>query len=152
VSEGEDRHRRSIYTFQKRTAPFAMATTFDGPTGEACLVRREVSNSPLQALTLLNDPMFVEVARTLGAAAMQAGSDDATRLADLSRRVLSRGFDADEMAALTAYPAAQRQRLAAGELDAAKLTGEAGPNAAERAAWMLVARAAMNLDEAIVKR
>ena len=152
VSKGEDRHRRSIYTFQKRTAPFAMATTFDGPTGEACLVRREVSNSPLQALTLLNDPMFVEVARTLGAAALQAGSDDATRLADLGRRLLSRGFDADETAALTAYLAAQRRRLAAGELDAAKLAGEAGPDAAERAAWMLVARAAMNLDEAIVKR
>ena len=152
VSEGEDRHRRSIYTFQKRTAPFAMATTFDGPTGEACLVRRDVSNSPLQALTLLNDPMFVEVARVLGAAAMQAGPDDATRLADLGRRLLSRRFDADETAALAAYLAAQRQRLAAGELDAAKLTGEAGPDAAERAAWMLVARAAMNLDEAIVKR
>ena len=148
VSEGEDRHRRSIYTFQKRTAPFAMATTFDGPTGEACLVRRDVSNSPLQALTLLNDPMFVEV----GAAAMQAGPDDATRLEGLGRRLLSRGFDADETAALAAYLAAQRQRLAAGELDAAKLTGEAGPDAAERAAWMLVARAAMNLDEAIVKR
>jgi hypothetical protein len=152
VSQGEDRHRRSIYTFQKRTAPFAMATTFDGPTGEACLVRREVSNSPLQALTLLNDPMFVEVARALGAAAMQAGPDDATRLEGLGRRLLSRGFDADETAALAAYLAAQRQRLAAGELDAAKLTGEAGPDAAERAAWMLVARAAMNLDEAIVKR
>jgi len=152
VSQGEDRHRRSIYTFQKRTAPFAMATTFDGPTGEACLVRRDVSNSPLQALTLLNDPMFMEVARALGAAVMQVGSDDATRLADLGRRLLSRGFDADETAALKAYLAAQRQRLAAGELDAAKLTGEAGPDVAERAAWMLVARAAMNLDEAIVKR
>jgi len=152
VSKGEDRHRRSIYTFQKRTAPFAMTTTFDGPTGEACLVRREVSNSPLQALTLLNDPMFVEVARALGAAAMQAGPDDATRLEDLGRRLLSRGFDADETAALAAYLAAQRRRLAAGELDAAKLTGEAGPDAVERAAWMLVARAAINLDEAIVKR
>ena len=152
VSKGEDRHRRSIYTFQKRTAPFAMATTFDGPTGEACLVRREVSNSPLQALTLLNDPMFVEVARALGAATMQAGPDDATRLEDLGRRLLSRGFDADETAALAAYLAAQRRRLAAGELDAEKLTGEAGPDAVERAAWMLVARAAMNLDEAIVKR
>jgi hypothetical protein len=96
--------------------------------------------------------MFVEVARALGAAAMQAGPDDATRLDGLGRRLLSRGFDADETAALAAYLAAQRQRLAAGELDAAKLTGEAGPDAAEHAAWMLVARAAMNLDEAIVKR
>ncbi|MFM7206872.1 MAG: DUF1553 domain-containing protein [Planctomycetaceae bacterium] len=158
VSEGDDRHRRSIYTFQKRTAPFAMTTTFDGPTGEACVVRREVSNSPLQALTLLNDPMFVEVARALGAAAMQAGPGDAARLADLGRRLLARPFDAEEQSALATYLAAQRRRLEAGELDAAKLVGDEGADVAdvtamtERAAWMLVARAAMNLDEAIVKR
>jgi hypothetical protein len=152
VSDGEDRHRRSIYTFQKRTAPFAMTTTFDGPTGESCLARRDVSNSPLQALTLLNDPMFVEVARALGDAARQAGPDDAARLAALGRRLLSREFDAGEQAALSGYLGAQRRRLAAGELDAVELVGGDGPDVAERAAWMLVARAAMNLDEAIVKR
>jgi len=152
VSDGEDRHRRSIYTFQKRTAPFAMTTTFDGPTGEACLVRRDVSNSPLQALTLLNDPMFIEAARALGVAVMQAGPDDATRLADLGRRLLSRGFDGEETSALAGYLAVQRQRLAAGDLDAVKLVGADSGDVAERAAWMLVARAAMNLDEAIVKR
>jgi len=152
ASSGEDRHRRSVYTFQKRTAPFAMTTTFDGPTGEACLVRRDVSNSPLQALTLLNDPMFVEVSRALGAAVMRAGGDDATRLADLARRVVSRPFDPDEQSALAAFLAEQRQRLAAGDLDAAELVGDDGPDATERAAWMLVARAVMNLDEAIVKR
>ena len=151
-SEGEDRHRRSIYTFQKRTAPFAMTVTFDGPTGEACLVRRDVSNSPLQALTLLNDPMFVEVARALGDAARQAGSGDPARLAAIGRRLLSREFDAEEQAVLADYLAAQRRRLAAGELDAEKLAGGAGPDIVERAAWMLVARAALNLDEAIVKR
>jgi hypothetical protein len=152
VSDGEDRHRRSIYTFQKRTAPFAMTTTFDGPTGEACLVRRDVSNSPLQALTLLNDPMFIEAARALGVAVMQAGPDDATRLADLGRRLLSRGFDSEETSALAGYLAVQRQRLAAGDLDAVKLVGADSGDVAESAAWMLVARAAMNLDEAIVKR
>jgi hypothetical protein len=151
-SEGEDRHRRSIYTFQKRTAPFAMTVTFDGPTGEACVVRRDVSNSPLQALTLLNDPMFVEVARGLGDAARQAGSGDPARFAELGRRLLSREFDAEEQAVLADYLATQRRRLAAGELDAEKLAGGAGPDIVERAAWMLVARAAMNLDEAIVKR
>ena len=151
-SEGEDRHRRSIYTFQKRTAPFAMTVTFDGPTGEACLVRRDVSNSALQALTLLNDPMFVEVARALGDTARQAGSGDPARLAALGRLVLSREFDAEEQAVLADYLATQRRRLAAGELDAAKLAGGAGPDIVERAAWMLVARAALNLDEAIVKR
>ncbi|NBW86838.1 MAG: DUF1553 domain-containing protein, partial [Planctomycetia bacterium] len=75
ASGGEDRHRRSVYTFQKRTAPFAMVTTFDGPTGESCLARREVSNSALQSLTLLNDPMFVEAAQALGRAVMAAGPD-----------------------------------------------------------------------------
>jgi hypothetical protein len=152
ASGGEDRHRRSIYTFQKRTAPFAMTTTFDGPTGEACLPRRDISNSALQALTLLNDPMFVEVAQALGRAVMQAGPDDAARLRELARRLLSREFDAEETEAITRYLAMQRQRLATGEINAAELAGGDAPDAAERAAWMLAARAVMNLDESIVKR
>ena len=65
VSKGEDRYRRSLYTFSKRTAPFAAYLTFDGPTGESCLARREISNTPLQSLTLLNDTMFLEAARAL---------------------------------------------------------------------------------------
>lgn len=151
ASSGEDRHRRSVYTFQKRTAPFAMTITFDGPTGESCVVRRDVSNSPLQALTLLNDPMFVEVTRAVEAV-MRAGSSDDTRLADLGRRLLSRPFDAEEREALAAFLATCRRRLEVGELDASQLVGDEEPAAVERAAWMLVARAAMNLDEAIVKR
>ena len=55
VSKGEDRYRRSLYTFIKRTAPFAGHMTFDGTSGENCLARRDRSNTPLQALTLLND-------------------------------------------------------------------------------------------------
>jgi hypothetical protein len=152
VSGGEDRYRRSIYIYQKRTAPFAMTTTFDGPTGEACVPRREVSNSALQALTLLNDPMFVEIAQAVGGVVFAAGSDDATRLRELGRRVLSRDFAGEEQLALTAYLAEQRLRLAAGDIDAAKLAGNDSPAAVEQAAWMLVARAVMNLDEAIVKR
>ena len=152
VSAGEDRYRRSIYIFQKRTAPFAMTTTFDGPSGESCVPRREVSNSALQALTLLNDPMFVEIAQALGRAVAAVPGDDAARLRDLGLRVLSRDFDAEEAAALAAYLAEQRRRLAAGEIDAEQLAGSTGPDSAERAAWTLVSRAVMNLDEAIVKR
>jgi len=159
ASAGEDRFRRSIYTYQKRTAPFAFTTTFDGPSGEACIARREVSNSALQALTLLNDPMFVEVAQSLGKTALVAGGDDATRLRGLARRVLAREFDADELRAITDFLYTQRRRLAAGELDAAKLAGDSaaaaagsGADAVELAAWMLTARAVMNLDEAVVKR
>ncbi len=152
ASSGEDRFRRSIYTYQKRTAPFAMVTTFDGPTGESCLPRREVSNSPLQALTLLNDPMFVEVAQAVGRAALAAGTDDASRLRELARRVLSRDFSPEESQAIGSYLEQQRRRLTAGELDAKSLAGSDGPDVIERAAWMLAARVVMNLDEAIVKR
>ena len=65
-SKGEDRFRRSVYTYQKRTAPFAFQTTFDGGSGEACLAQRDRSNTPLQALTLMNDPMFIEIAKSFG--------------------------------------------------------------------------------------
>jgi hypothetical protein len=94
----------------------------------------------------------VEVAQSLGRAVLAAGPDDTMRLRDLGRRVLSREFDAEESRALLGYLAAQRDRLASGALDAGKLAGGGGADAAERAAWMLVARAVMNLDEAIVKR
>jgi hypothetical protein len=96
--------------------------------------------------------MFVEVAQALGRAVMQAGPDDAARLRELARRLLSREFDAEETEAITRYLAIQRQRLATGEINAAELAGGAAPDAAERAAWMLTARAVMNLDESIVKR
>ncbi len=65
VSAGGDRYRRSLYTFSKRTAPFAAFTTFDGPTGETCIARRDRSTTPLQALTLMNDEMYMEFAAGL---------------------------------------------------------------------------------------
>ena len=135
-----------------RTAPFAFVTTFDGPSGDSCLARRDVSNSALQALTLMNDPMFVEVARALGGQALASAGDDAARLDDLGRRVLARAFTAEEQGTLLGFLSTQRQRLAAGELDAAKLGGDGGGDPIDRAAWMLVARAVMNLDETVVKR
>lgn len=146
VSEGLDRHRRSLYTFAKRTAPFAMFTTFDAPSGEACVCRREVSNTPLQALTLLNDGMFLEASQMLGRQfASRPGSDD-NKLTDLFRQCLTRPPTADELELLNRFLATQRKRLAARELDAAKLGG-----ATEEVAWSLVARALLNLDEAVTK-
>ena len=65
TSTGADRNRRSLYTFSKRTAPFAAFTTFDAPSGELCVARRDRSTTPLQALTLLNDAMYIEIARGL---------------------------------------------------------------------------------------
>lgn len=74
ASAGENRYRRSIYTFIKRTAPFAMFTTFDAPSGEACIAQRDRSNSPLQALTLLNDIMLLDLARATGKRYAHLGS------------------------------------------------------------------------------
>ena len=132
VSEGDDRFRRSLYTFMKRTAPFAMSTTFDAPTGESCLARREVSNSPLQALTLLNDQMFMEAAQAMAKQVIAESTDDDSRLQNIFRRCATRPAAADEMAMLKAFLQKQRDN---------KLEGEA--------LWAAVSRAALNLDEAI---
>jgi hypothetical protein len=149
VSAGEDRYRRSLYTFMKRTAPFAMFATFDAPSGESCVARREVSNTPLQALTLLNDAMFLEAAQALGAAVADRSGTDADKAQWLFRRVLTRPPQAQERKLLLEYLQSQRSRLAAGELDAAKVALPGEGDIIERAAWTLAARALFNLDEAI---
>jgi hypothetical protein len=149
ASSGEDRYRRSLYTFVKRTAPYAFYNTFDGPTGEQCIPRRDVSNTSLQALSLLNDVMIIEAAQALGKVLAATPGDDAAKLREGYRRVLSRDPRADEVPALTQFLAAQRQRFSAGQLDAKAF---AGANAdAELAAWTAVARALFNLDEAATK-
>src|SRR5207237_10340200 len=90
VSEGEDRYRRGLYTFSKRTAPYAMFTTFDAPTGEVCVARREVSNTPLQALTMLNDQVFIEAAQALGKSISALPGAESERLTTLFRRCVTR--------------------------------------------------------------
>ena len=146
VSEGLDRHRRSLYTFTKRTAPFAMFTTFDAPSGEACVVRREVSNTPLQALTLLNDVVFTEASQALGRQFATISGKDEARLVELFRRCLTRPPTDEEVVLLSRFLKTQRERLTAKELDADKLGGSV-----EEAAWSLVSRALLNLDEAVTK-
>ena len=151
VSEGEDRYRRGLYTFAKRTAPYAMFQTFDGPSGEFCTARREVSNTPLQALTLLNDAVFLEAAQALGKIAVTNGRAHDDNLTLLFRRCLTRPPTGEERDLLVKYYTAQRARLQSKELDAAKIAGPGEGDAVERAAWTLVARAIMNLDEIIMK-
>ncbi len=151
VSEGADRYRRGLYTFSKRTAPFAAFATFDAPSGEECVARREVSDTPLQALTLLNDAAFIECAQALGRSlAAQQGSDE-ERAAWLFRRCLTRPPTDDERAALAGFYRAQKERFARKELDAAKVAGPGAGDANERAAWTATARAVLNLDEFVTK-
>jgi hypothetical protein len=151
VSSGRDRYRRGLYTFTKRTAPYAMFTTFDGPSGEVCVARREVSNSPLQALTLLNDIVFDEAAQALGSTIASARGEVNERASGLFRRCLSRPPRPDELALLVQFYQRQRERLGHKELDAARIAGPGPGDAIERAAWTIVARAILNLDEAVTK-
>ncbi|MCE9518102.1 MAG: DUF1553 domain-containing protein, partial [Verrucomicrobia bacterium] len=124
VSKGEDRYRRALYTFTKRSAPFAAANTFDAPSGEACVARRDLSNTPLQSLTLLNDEAFVEAAQALAQRAMALPTDDNVRLTHLFRRCLTRFPRDTERTKLLALLAQTRQRLAAGgKLGLATLLG-----------------------------
>lgn len=155
ASEGEDRYRRTLYTFIKRTAPFAMATTFDAPSGESCLARRDVSNSPLQALTLLNDQMFLEAAEAMAKAVMSEATTDDERLAAAFRRVLTRTPAEDELNMLRDFLKTQRSQRESEispprEADQAGEKKQAGESVRDESKlWTSVCRALMNLDEAI---
>ncbi|MGE5195459.1 MAG: DUF1553 domain-containing protein, partial [Deltaproteobacteria bacterium] len=151
VSAGPDRYRRGMYTFAKRTAPYAMFNTFDSPSGEACVARRDVSNTPLQALTLMNDTVFVEGAQALGTQLARGPGSAEERLTNLFRRCLVRPPTVDELKLLGEFLARQQERFAKQELDAAKIAGPGDGNPADRAAWTVVARALLNLDETITR-
>ena len=154
--KGPGLHRRSLYTFLKRTAPPPFMVNFDAPSREQSCSRRERSNTPLQALQLLNDVQHVEAARGLAARAMAAAGDAAGRLAFLCRTVLARRPSGEEAAILTellegrlahyrATPEAARQLVATGA------TPPPAVDAAELAAWTMVANTVLNLDEAITR-
>ena len=149
VSPGADRYRRGLYTFSKRTAPFAMFTTFDAPSGEACVARREVSNTPLQALTLLNDAAFVEAAQALGRELAAGQGSTEAKARDLLRRCLVRVPAADEVKLVAGFYDAQKKRLAEKAKDVIALAGD--NEILDRAAWTAAARAVLNLDEAVTK-
>jgi hypothetical protein len=151
LSEGPDRYRRGLYTFSKRTAPFAMFTTFDAPSGEACVARREASNTPLQALTLLNDTAMIECAQALGRTTAARDGTVEERATWLFRRCLTRPPTDDERASLASFFRTQKVRFERKELDAAKIAGLVKGDANECAAWTVTARAVLNLDEFVTK-
>ncbi len=131
ASSGADRYRKSLYTFSRRTAPFAAYISFDGPTGEVCVARRDRSTTPLQALTLLNDAMYMEIAQGLAASAVRDVGPNGTAeqiAARIFRRLLVRAPDPEELRAIVDF----YQRHSKG-----------------KQAWTLVARALINTDEAI---
>ncbi len=160
ANAGEDRYRRSIYTHIKRTAPFAMITTFDGLSGEACIANRNRSNTPLQALTSLNDLMFVDMAVAASKHILENATltFDEARITQLFRQLLTRKPDQDELTSLTEFvmkqraafqqnPALVRQLMNSVETDQKLLDEEI----VERAVWTAAARALFGVDEAVTR-
>jgi hypothetical protein len=158
---GTDRYRRALYTFRRRSTPYPVFTNFDVPNGDSSCVKRVRSNTPLQALTTLNESVFMDCARALAVRAIQQGGrTDAERIAFAFRCCTSRPPAADEAAELNRLLANERERIAKGEVNAAELaTGQkdakgklpTGIDTAEAAAFTVVARVLLNLDETITK-
>jgi len=158
VGSNDDLYRRSLYTFWKRTVPSPMLKTFDAPEREFCTVRRSRTNTPLQALLLLNGPQFVESARHLGQRMLKHGGatiDD--RISYGFRMVTARIPSDDELSLLRDTYTAELNRCTGNQDEALKVlqVGESSfdpdLNAAQLAAFSGVARLIMNLNEAITK-
>jgi hypothetical protein len=155
-----DQYRRALYTFRFRSVPYPMLQNFDAPNGDFACVRRARSNSPLQALTTLNEPLFVESARALAVRTVtEGGANDAERIRYTFRRCVAREPQGDETQVLAAFLAEQRNRFESGvdpwqlitdgDERPAELPG--GGSASELAAWTALARVVLNLDETITK-
>ncbi len=153
-SRGKDRYRRGLYTFLQRTVLYPQLVNFDMPDRTAAVCTRERSNTPLQALNLLNDSVFVEAARALALRILAAsGGDTAGRLREAFRLCLSREPDASELRHLQEYLAAQMAIFDSEPESAAQFMplSVEGVDRVEAAAWTGVASVLLNLDEFITR-
>lgn len=151
VSEGAEKHRRGIYTFWRRSAPYPAFINFDATSREFCAVRRPRANTPLQALTTLNDPSFMEAARGLAQRLMKEGGATPSAKARYAFMVcLSRAPQPEEQRRLLALYEQMKQRYQADKESAKKLVSAEGEEV-ELAAWTMVANVMMNLDEFLTK-
>jgi hypothetical protein len=154
---GEGLYRRSLYTFWKRSAPPASMDIFNAPTREVCTVRRERTNTPLQALVTLNDPQFVEAHRRLAENTLKSASVTEGRLEFLAKRLLSRALTDDEFKVVSASLSELSAYYEAHPDDAKALitVGDSKPDPAldpsVLAAWTMLANEMFNLDEVINK-
>ncbi len=156
---GAGSHRRSLYSFWKRTSPPPAMLTFDATTREVCAVKRQTTATPLQALVLLNDPQFVEAARALAQCALKkGGSALSDRITFVFRSLTARQPDSRELATLTALYQEQYDEFRAGRADAHKLL-EVGDvprdptlDPVECAAMTALAQAVFSYDETIMRR
>jgi len=158
TSPGEDKYRRGLYTFWRRSMPHPMMVNFDAPSREFCVLRRSRSDTPLQALNTLNDPAFIECAQAIaGRVVAPPGTDVRARATRAFRLVLARAPESRELERLVSLYQSelkhyQADAKAAEKMAASELGKPKEPcNLAELAAWTVVANVLLNLDEAITK-
>ncbi len=156
ASDDDEQWRRGVYMHWQRTFLHPMLANFDAPSRDECAAARTVSNTPQQALTLLNDPTFVEAARLLAARAIAGGATDDARLREAFQLALGRDPKPAERDSLLKLLAAQREIYRAAPADADKVLriGLSAPpvgDAMEQAAWTQVARVIVNLQEFITR-
>ena len=155
--QGEELYRRTVYSFWKRMAPPPNLEAFNAPSREVCTVRRERTNTPLQALVTLNDPQFVEAARCLAQKAMEvAGTEEQRVLSEIALRVLGRELHKQEIAILRAGQGElldfyQSHLSEAQELLTVGQSPVHEQLVATLATWTMVCNQMLNLDEALVK-
>jgi hypothetical protein len=157
VDTGENLYRRSMYTFWKRTCPPPTMSAFDAPDRETCVIRRARTNTPLQALVLMNDPTYIEAARKLAERIQPSGDSADKRLATAFRMILSRRPSSPESTVMRGIYEAALWRFQDDPEAAKKLLsiGQSPPEEkfeiADIAAWTAVCTTLLNLDEAISK-
>lgn len=158
VSTGEDRYRRGLYTFWKRAVPYPSLSVFDAPNADFACVRRVRSNTPLQALTTLNDPVFVEAAQAMGLRIWkEGGPDERSRAKYAFRLAVGRRPTNDEVRDLVRLALKERRHFHG---DTARAVLVAAPDPANPppgvdlhrvAPWAMVARVLLNMDETITR-
>ncbi len=158
TSVGEDRYRRAIYTMWRRSSPYPSMATFDAPNREVCTVRRNSTNTPLQSLVTLNDPVYVEASQSLARIALQSAEALNEQLIYAFRRCVLRPPSEQELTALTALYQDARGDLEGSPDEAAALaTDPLGPlpdgmDVLDAAAMTVVGNVLLNLDEMFLKR
>lgn len=158
TSEGPDRYRRAIYTTWRRSNPYPSMVTFDSPNREVCSVRRDRTNTPLQALVTLNDPVYVEAAQALARRMVAAAPTDRERAAGGFRLCLVRPPSQPELDQLLELHAEAHRHFELDPQAAVRMATEPlgpaaeGADLVDLAAWTVVANVLLNLDELLMKR
>jgi hypothetical protein len=156
TSRGEDRYRRGLYTFWRRTSPYPSAMALDATSRETCTIRRISTNTPIGAFALLNDPVYIEAAQALARQIVEHGRPDVGERATYAfRRVLACTPSSEELQRLVALFESERRHYEEHQDAAAAMASselglpDGAYNAAELAAWTVVSNVLLNLDETL---